>query len=86
MAFVQNITTREIYQAALFSPSILTSVPNNSEDSNGILAFPNPAKTSFKILTTTISEEGSLCLVNSLGQVVWSHQGFDGNANLEIDV
>ncbi|TND05096.1 MAG: hypothetical protein FD123_3716 [Bacteroidetes bacterium] len=43
VAFVQNITTQEVYMAVMSTPSIATGAEDIARDDHGILVFPNPA-------------------------------------------
>jgi len=84
VAFVQNISTREIYQSAIFTPTILTAIPNDAATSKEFFPFPNPAKNSISI--NNLDESGTLKLLNGQGKIVWSHQLNATDISVEIDV
>lgn len=71
VAFVQNNTTKEVYQAQLFNPDKITSVKEEFF-TNSFSVFPNPAKDEITISFGTITSIRFIRLYNSLGQVVHS--------------
>ncbi len=56
VAFVQNETTKEIYQAAFTTPQVVTSVYNNALPENELTVYPNPAAGNFIVGHPGISE------------------------------
>ena len=66
------------------SPSIITSVINNSEgQSNGLLLFPNPSGDLVNILVPEGSEQ--LIIYDAQGRLVASQQNLSSNT-MRIDV
>lgn len=53
VAFVQNITTREVYQSVLINPIVSTGVSENEQESMNVTVFPNPSS---GVLTVEWSE------------------------------
>lgn len=71
VAFVQNNTTKEVYQAQLFNPDKIASV-NEGFLINSFSVFPNPVKDEITISLGTNTNIRFIRLYNSLGQVVHS--------------
>ncbi|MDP1745653.1 MAG: T9SS type A sorting domain-containing protein [Bacteroidota bacterium] len=71
VVFVQNNTTKEVYQAQLFNPDKIASIKEVSF-ANSFSVFPNPAKDEITISWGTNTNIRFIRLYNSLGQVVHS--------------
>lgn len=71
VVFVQNNTTKEVYQAQLFNPDKIASIKEVSF-ANSFSVFPNPAKEEITISFGTNTSIRFIRLYNSLGQVVHS--------------
>lgn len=77
VAYIQDIATKEIYQAAFLKGSgtsgydIVDGVLDNSEELNGILIYPNPTSSVLNVsLPEKIKGEYSYTIINSLGHTV----------------
>ena len=85
IAFVQNVNTQEVYQAASFTPTILTSV-NTPADFFSVNCFPNPATKILLIHTSGTRNEGQFILTNMIGQTIWTGKFNSADKLVHIDV
>jgi hypothetical protein len=53
VAFVQNMTTREVYQAFLSRPDLVTSV--TGRDTGSLLLYPNPSGGFFRVMAEDVA-------------------------------
>jgi hypothetical protein len=89
VAFIQNETTKEIYQAAFDTKGLVTS--SNDEpgkpDTGHFIVFPNPVKElAYVAFGEDIGEETVLDMFNNMGAVVYSIKVPRGKNLLEISV
>ncbi len=72
IAFIQNTSTREVYQVnhAAFTGNVSTD--GITMDPLSLLAFPNPTSADANIAFTAETANASIQVVNALGQVVYT--------------
>lgn len=71
IVFVQNNTTKEVYQAQLFDIDQITSIKEEALTTS-FSVFPNPAKDEITIVFENESNISLVVLYNSLGKVIYS--------------
>ncbi len=79
VAFVQNVNTQEIYNAALMTPIELTSISETEESKHEIKVYPNPAKEVLHLSVLFPVKNAHLTVVNALGEVVYSKEKINEN-------
>ncbi len=86
VVFIQNESTREVYQAAMDTRAVLTGsdpFPVNT----AFHIFPNPAKDLLTIqFATSTAEEIKLELISTAGTLVYSSQWPAGKSSIELPV
>ena len=72
VAFIQNTSTREVYQAnhAAFTGNVSTN--GITLDPLALMAFPNPTSDDANITFTAETSNASIQVINALGQVVYT--------------
>jgi len=71
VAFVQNTTTNEIYQAQIFSPTISVGL-NDVDIANEFSVYPNPVGSEINIQFNKLELVKNITVVNNLGQLFYS--------------
>ncbi len=72
IAFIQNSTTKEIYQSSLINPfNIVSSVATNTNENSLVTIYPNPSTAEVNIIYT-YDLPYQLTVFNTLGQTVYS--------------
>lgn len=75
IAFVQNNISKEIYNAALFTPTILASVPEQTSVQQPLFqVFPNPSSDNINIRFNNNFNFATVELIDVLGSTVYSNQ------------
>jgi thiol-disulfide isomerase/thioredoxin len=86
VAFIQNTSTREVYQAthASFTGNVgvdeITQVPLN------LLVFPNPTSSDANIMFSAETAQASIEVVNALGQVVYTFNAGAVNGDVMFSI
>ena len=80
VCFVQNETTKEIYQAGIFTPTIDLLSLEEIEIQNSINVYPNPSKETFNVVLDETRQIETVAIYNVLGGLVYFNK-LDGSSN-----
>jgi hypothetical protein len=73
VAFVQNTTTKEIYNAQLFDiQPVVTSLNTTAESFKNAVVYPNPASNNIAIILPNAQYINNVTITNELGQTVYT--------------
>lgn len=73
VAFVQNISTKEIYYAQMFEiPAATTNLKNATNELTNAVLYPNPASNTVAITLHNAIFINTITITNELGKVVYS--------------
>ncbi|MDP3558648.1 MAG: T9SS type A sorting domain-containing protein [Bacteroidota bacterium] len=72
VAFVQNIITKEIYMAKLFSTTLLNNISELPENKFSFDVFPNPSSGLLTINPLNLKNTANILVTNLLGEIIYS--------------
>lgn len=78
VAFLQNVQTREVFQAQEVMVDMTANV--DSQNESNFLVFPNPARSEFQIENLNIGE--AFTIYNSYGEMILT-ENYNGNISFE---
>jgi thiol-disulfide isomerase/thioredoxin len=80
VCFVQNETTKEIYQAGIFTPTIDLVSLEEIEIQHSISVYPNPSQETFNVVLGEARKLENISIFNMLGELVYAVK-LDGSSN-----
>ncbi|HEY0030463.1 MAG TPA: T9SS type A sorting domain-containing protein [Bacteroidia bacterium] len=83
IAFVQNRNTKEVYNAAMFSPSVFASLPEN-QTASGITVYPNPTSSCIYVAPGNSFSDGIIELHDLSGRYIYS-ESIENKTLIEIN-
>jgi hypothetical protein len=85
VAFVQNVTTKEVYSAFLFNPQI-TNIKEERKLDNTFKIYPNPLAKTFTVSATDGETFKSINIVNLQGAVVYRYTSSTESSFTSLDI
>lgn len=87
VAFVQNVTTKEVYNSFLFNPQI-TNINEERTLDNTFKIYPNPLANRFTVSATDGGTFKSINIINLQGAIVYGYTSATESsfASLDIDI
>ena len=87
IVFMQNETSKEIYQATVITPAISTVTGIDDElEKRSIAVYPNPSNTYFTLqLGKEVEDDKQVRIFNQLGQVMHTTQIQRGSDHVQIN-
>ena len=86
IAFVQNNTTKEVFQSQLFTPDIKSASVNEIEIKNPFSIYPNPSNGLFVIDFNTENEVDEIVIYNQAGSIVYTKTVNENTQKLNINL
>ncbi len=84
VAFIQNVTTKEVYMAKLFSTNLSTGLSKTNNDQLGFNIFPNPTSEDLTITTSNLKNDASINIFDILGKSIFT-ESINNNAAIKIN-
>jgi hypothetical protein len=85
VAFVQNVTTKEVYQAEIINPNITTGLSTVKSESNFAI-YPNPAKSDLTIELNNELNDAYVEIYNQIGNLVYKAKLNSNKEQINVDV
>lgn len=88
VAFVQNVTTKEVYEAQLFTTQSSTVGINTIINAANVVAYPNPSNGQVQLIFPTQTTINNVSVLNELGQTVYykNVNAIQNNISLNLNV